>query len=332
VSAIIALRKKLLPPQNCWRKIHIMRKTSFIVYAVLIAVITFMCSYRQGAATHGWDCTGGETGLSNQAGCSSGGGCHSNSATPGIVVMLQLDSAGIPVTTYKAGLTYTVTIKGVNTTSSILPKYGFQVAAFKGASAQVTPVNEGTFQQTGLPANVHYQAPVNLTYTVANIVEQGLPLSPDSGTGGTGTIYKQSFTWTAPATGTGTVSFWAALNAVNNNGTNDNGDLWNIQTLVVAEDTAATVNAIEQISANPEVTVYPNPVADVVHLEVNNANPGPYNLEVFDSEGRKLTGQMIDVTGIFSATTLSTINWSSGIYFVKLSRDGTKKVVKIIKR
>ena len=292
-----------------------------------------MCSYHSGAASHGWDCTGGETGLGNAAGCASGGGCHSTSATAGIVVSLELDSAGVPVTGYKAGLTYKVTIRGVNTTSSSLPRFGFQVAAFKGSTAQTTPVNAGTFQSTGLPASVHYQTPVNPTYTVANIVEHSNTIIADSGTGGTGTLYKESFNWVAPAAGTGTVSFWGIINAVNFNGSADGGDLWNTQTLIVSEDTATVVvNGVSQLEGNMELNVYPNPATDHLQVELSNAITGTYELSVFDAAGREIAKQNEQVSAISSTVEVNTSNWSSGIYFVKLSKDGVQKVVKIVKR
>ena len=308
-----------------------MNKRSFVIYAFAFIAIVGMCSYHSGAASHGWDCTGGETGLGNSAGCGSGGGCHSTSATPGIVVSLELDSAGVPVTGYKPGLTYKVTIRGVNTTSSSLPRFGFQVAAFKGSASQVTPVNVGTLQATGLPTGVHYQTPVNLTYTVANILEQSTAIAADSGTGGTGTLYKESFTWVAPVAGTGTVSFWGVINAVNFNGNQDGGDLWNTDSLVIHEDTTVVVNGVRELQGNMEVNVYPNPATDHLHIELSNAISGAYELSVFDAAGREIMKQNEHISSGSSTVVVNTSNWSQGIYFVKVSKDGIQKVEKIVK-
>jgi hypothetical protein len=310
-----------------------MKKKNLLVWAATIVAAIFMCSYVTGPATHGWDCTGGETGLGNGAGCSTGSGCHSTTAATGIIVALELDSAGVPVTTYKGGQAYTVKITGTNTTVNNLPRFGFQVIAIKGATSEVTPVNEGTFQQTGLPTGVHYQTPVNASYIVADVIEHDEALSPDSGTGTTGTVYQESFGWTAPAAGTGTVSFWGALNAVNNNGSADAGDLWNTTHIVITEDTTSgTVNSIAPLSANLEVKVYPNPATDAVQIELDNAATGSYNLNIFDLEGRSICSRMLQVSGNLSTTTLNTTGWSAGIYFVSLSKDGMEKVVKIVKR
>jgi type IX secretion system substrate protein len=310
-----------------------MKRTNIILIGALLIGTFILSSYREGPATHGWDCTGGETGLGNAAGCAISGGCHGSAANTGIVVTLELDSAGVPVTSYKGGMAYTITIKGTNTTASSLPKYGFQLIAIQGATAEVTPVNEGTFQQTGLPAGVHYQTPVNATYLVANVIEHTTPLSPDSGTGGNGTIYKESIGWTAPVAGTGTVSFWGALNAVNDNGSADGGDLWNTQHLVITEDTVVhTVNSVADLNANLTVDIFPNPSTDFVQLEISNASWGSYGLYVYDSEGRLVLNRSLDVAGDLSKTSINTTGWSSGIYIVKVSNGGMEKVVKIVKR
>jgi hypothetical protein len=82
-------------------------------------------SYGAGPASNGYDCTGAETAgsLGNFTGCSSGGGCHKNSVTTTVGVALELDSAGVPVTRYKAGMTYTVKLTGTNGTGNTFAKH-----------------------------------------------------------------------------------------------------------------------------------------------------------------------------------------------------------------
>ena len=304
---------------------------NLLILAVMAASSFFLCSYQGGAATvGGWDCTGAESGLQNPTGCSNGG-CHGNTATTGITVTLEIDSAGAPVTAYKAGLTYTIKLTGTNTTSANLPKFGFQVASIAGSAAQVTPTNAGTFQQTGLPAGVQI-APVVPSYYVCNIIEHSTPLSPSSGTGGNGTVYSTSFTWTAPVQGTGTVSFWAALNAVNHDGSASSADKWNVKHVVLQEDTVTTVTSIDEPAGNMTISVYPNPSTDAVQIDLYNAMHGAYNMSVFDVDGNAVLSRIVEVSDNFSKTTLNTTGWSAGIYFVQIVNDGLQKVVKIVKR
>jgi uncharacterized protein YjdB len=150
------------------------------------------------------------TGVSGAPGCS----CHNTSATTSTTVAIQLLSSGTPVTSYVAGQSYTIRLQGVNTGSSSLPKFGFQV------SARSSSANAGTMIA---PSLTHTVSPGGV-----NLVEHNLALSPFSGTGGSGTIYRMDIPWTAPGTsGTGTVTLRGVINAVNGNNTNDAGDLWN---------------------------------------------------------------------------------------------------------
>ncbi len=309
-----------------------MKKTNILIFGVLIVTSFFMSSYRSGAANNGWDCTGAESGLSNPTGCSNGG-CHGNSAITGITVTLELDSAGIvPIIKYKPDSTYTVKITGTNTTTFNLPKFGFQVACILGSTGQVTPTNAGTFQQTGLPSGVHFSAPQANNY-VTNIIEHTLALAPLSGTGGNGTIYQKSFKWTAPAAGTGTVSFWGVLNAVNGDGSASSADKWNTQNLIVEEDTAKPiVNGITEVNSKLELNLYPNPATDLVHLEVQNGTAGVYNLNVFTTEGRTVLSQTAEVTAGTSNIALDISRLEAGIYFINLAKGSESNVIKVVKK
>ena len=201
------------------------KKLILFPIVALIAAVS-LCSNATGpGATSGRDATG----ASGTAGC-TGAGCHSPSATPGIVVTLELDSAGVAVSHYFGGNTYTIKITGTNTTSNVLPKFGFQVEAVKISGAGTSSAtNAGTIATTGLPTSCQ-----NSLVSGRHLVEHSARLSPISGTGASGTVYTESISWTAPAAGTGTVKFYTALNAVNND-LSSSGDFWNNTSLPITE-------------------------------------------------------------------------------------------------
>ena len=209
------------------------KKFLLVIFLSAIGYIT-LTSYHSGAAANGgFDCTGAETGLGNPTGC-MGSSCHASSATSSIGVTVELDSAGIAVTSYVPGMVYSVKISGINNGTSSLPMFGFQIGCIQGSSATAAAVNAGTWATTGLPTNTQYSAALPGSYDV-NLIEQSNRISATTGTGGNGTTYVDSFSWTAPIAGTGTISFWGVLNAVNNNNTNDAGDLWNTNHVVITE-------------------------------------------------------------------------------------------------
>ena len=210
-----------------------MKKNILLLATVLVLISIGLSSYKKGAAKHGHDCTGAETGLGNVTGC-KGSGCHSSSATLNIGVTIELDSAGIATNRYVPGMSYTVKITGVNNGTTTLPNFGFQLGCIKDTLAQATPVNAGTWLTASLPASTRYAAASAVSY-VLNLIEQSASIAATTGSGGTGTTYSKTFNWQAPAAGTGYISFWGIINAVNGNGGSDGSDLWNTTHLNIAE-------------------------------------------------------------------------------------------------
>ena len=287
--------------------------------------------YKEGPGTQGWDCSGAETGLSNPTGCNAGSGCHSTSATSGISVVLELDSTGgVPTNHYTGGLTYTVKITGTNNTASHLPAFGFQISSIKGSTHQVTPTNEGTWKAP-FPASTHYAAPQPGNFA-SGLVEHTNVLGPISGSGNTGTIYSKTFNWTAPLAGTGIVSFWAALNAVNNDGSADAADLWNTTHLVIYEwGNNQGIASIEQNSFN--VNVFPNPVTDYATLDYTLKETTNLQVSLYDISGRQVSnlsygeqiaGQHTQIINI------QDLHLKSGIYILVINDGNTSDSKKLI--
>jgi hypothetical protein len=316
-----------------------------ILLFTLVAGISFaiFTSESEGPGNFQYDCSGADanSGSGNPTGCSAtGSACHGSvgASTPGITLVLELDSAGVVSSSttsgtghYKPGYTYTVKITGTNnTTTTNLSKWGFQVAATKGATAATAPVNAGTFQSTGLPAGVQYLAAPGTSSTFyANVMEHDVRLSPTSGTGGAGTIYSTSFTWTAPAAGTGTVSLFGALNAVNNNGGADAGDLWNTAHLVLNEQSSTSVaNVLDNIT----VIAFPNPFVGNLQLHMENAAEGTYGVQVFGLNGKMVSNEQINVSSRVSTTPINTAAWAPGLYSVVLTKDNGSKVITVVKQ
>ncbi|MEO6904193.1 MAG: T9SS type A sorting domain-containing protein [Bacteroidia bacterium] len=205
-----------------------MKKSRFVHLIALCGASLIICSYVGGASTHSIEGTGAETGLGNSAGC--GQGCHTSGTA--ITISLELDSAGTPTTRYVPGMSYKIKLTGKNTSTTSLPKFGFQIGSIVGSTSAVTPVNAGVWNAP-FPVNTKYIAPKAGKFVVG-IVEQTLAIAATSGTGGNGTTYEETFNWTAPASGTGTISFWAAINAVNGNGS-DTGDKYSTAHVAITE-------------------------------------------------------------------------------------------------
>ncbi len=291
----------------------------FSISAVIGALI--FQSYAAGPARSGYDCTGAEAGgtgtFANPTGCSAGGGCHSTSATTGISAALELDSAGVAVTSYKGGMTYTVKLTGTNTTSTTFPKYGFQIAAMKGSAIASTVSDAGTWATTGLPASTHIAAPSS-SGTLLTVAEQSSAIALSGGS------FTKSFSWTAPAAGTGTISIWSAVNFVNGNTGADNSDKWNTNHIVLNEETASSTG-VQQVANTLTIKAFPNPVSNMLNLQTDEA--GTYSAQVYDLNGRSITAASFSGNGSINAA-----NWAPGMYQVVITKEGQSQVIPVVKK
>ncbi len=212
-----------------------MKKKLLLLPVILVMAYFVFSSHSTTPSTTGINGTAA-TGFGNT--CQNGSGCHTFGFRTNVTI--TLDSAGTPVGHYIAGQTYHVRITGVNTsTTATLPKFGLQVTAVKATGAGTTGATmAGSFPTTSLPPNTA----VN-TLGGLQICEHTTPLAATTGSGGTGTTYVDSFEWTAPSAGTGSIRLYGTINAVNNDAASS-GDAFNLASANITELTVPATAAI----------------------------------------------------------------------------------------
>lgn len=260
----------------------------------LMAVVLMSNSAGRGTVA-GEDTTGSP--LSNRT-CGTAG-CHSGTAFNVNLVVQLKDANGVVVDKYIPGTTYDVEL--INNASGTPASYGFQMVSL--VDSDNTGVN-------GWATTNNKAKTVNLggvTY-----VEQTGP-DPDN------TVMLE---WTAPAEGTGDVTFYAVGNAVNGNG-NSGGDGVGTTTLSLKEDMTSSTSNIDLNSIN----IMPNPASDLVRLSMDNISSGTYNLI-------NLQGQTV-LRGVYNADNieLNVAALRSGLYVVQVQDQVTGAVItsKLIK-
>ncbi len=205
-----------------------MKKTFILLPLVGLFLFITLSSYHLGP---GLTLNTDYTGASGTQNCGSGP-CHAIVASTSTTIKIELfDMGGALVTTgYVGGTSYKLRVTGTNTGSTLLPNFGFQLSVVKNG----TTTNEGTLSAITGTHKGTYETPGIV------IVEHSSSLAATTlvGGGGAGTMYVQDIPWTAPAALTGTVKAFAILNAVNNNGIQDMGDLWNNTSLIIPEATS----------------------------------------------------------------------------------------------
>lgn len=141
-------------------------------------------------------------------------GCHSGTAT----TMLNAMTSTIPASGYVPGTTYTVT---ASITDPSIVRFGFEISP-----QSITGTLLGTMALTNT---------VKTKFTSSNNKYITHTTSGNSWTGHTATW---SFDWTAPAAGTGAVTFYGAFMYANNNG-GTSGDIVKTSTYTVQEAVSA---------------------------------------------------------------------------------------------
>lgn len=288
-----------------------MKKRSLLFTASAALLYLTLSSYSGGPALNG---EGNKTGSPGSSGtcatCHTGG--SSLPATTGSIELRKKiwGASSTPVTYYEAGETYIVTLKGTNSASS-LTHFGFQFTALKDADNSAV----GTYGNLG--TNVH-----GVPATSPNLVEQSAAI----GKNGSGD-YEVSFEWTAPASGEGAVTLYAIINAVNNTGSTMDDKPSSTISLALKD-----VTGVSEISNTISFKAYPNPVQNTLNLEVDNADPGTYFINVYSSTGALVYQTQNVVNTLTSTKSIDLSGVTPGMYYVKVSKDGNSTTIPVLKR
>ncbi|MBI2280441.1 MAG: T9SS type A sorting domain-containing protein [Bacteroidetes bacterium] len=220
--------------------------------------------------------------------------CHAGTVIP----TSGLTTTNIPPTGYVPGNTYIITT-GKSFTGFVR---GFQTAA------------QGGGLQKGIFTDINPTETLIKTKTITGNVFNYIGHT-DVSAYGTGFW---SFNWTAPAAGSGPVTFYSAfLDGDDSGGTS--GDVTYISTTVVQENLNV---GIEQVSTKSNISVYPTVSKGNFTIEVNE---GDYSIEIYNLTGEK----------VFEKTTNASVehvslNVNSGLYFVNIKKDNKNTIKKIV--
>lgn len=230
----------------------------------------------------------GNTGAPNETTCAQGG-CHGGTAG----TVANAITTDIPAGGYVPGTTYNITVTASETGR---PRFGFQARATAGS----------------LTASTETQLVGGGAYVTHRLVST------------TATDSKSwTFTWTAPAAGSGDVTFYTAVMAANGNGSSDAGDLVKTSNLVISE---ATSNGVKSFSA-AGMSIYPVPFSTEITIEKGTQTFETAAVEIYTLDGRKV----LQTTISGSVATINTENLAKGIYIVNVNANGSHIVQKVAK-
>ncbi len=269
-----------------------MIKTFYLFSTLAIIMITTIS-----AITNAGGSPGGKT--ASPADGQSCTQCHTGTA----VAVSSWISTNIPTNGYIPGNTYTITVTGTHTGVS---RFGFELTAEDSLNNKV-----GTFIIT----NSGETKLVNSNHAITQ-TGNGLTPTNDSKT--------WTVDWIAPSEPTGTVTFYAALNAANGNmGTS--GDIIYTTSTTVAKSSNI---GIEKSQTVEYLKLFPSNTEDYVYLEWNNIKVS--QLIVYNINGQQVQQQYIGNGQTKLRMDASSL--AKGSYFVYIQTDNDILVKRFIKK
>jgi hypothetical protein len=169
--------------------------------------------------------------------------------------------------TYMPGQTYTV---GVTLADPVASRWGFELTALNAGGASV-----GSYT---LPATLQQATAGNRTY-VKHTLNGTFP--------GTPTSHTWEFAWNAPAAGTGTVTFYVAGNAANNNGLFTGDRIYATSFGFPEFDPQVAVD--DELPGARLLGNYPNPFNPRTVITFSLPREQHVTLDVFTVDGRRVT-------------------------------------------
>ena len=212
--------------------------------------------------------------------------CHSGGNFGTDVFLTLLSESGDTITEYEPETAYTLK---VNILAEGAAAYGFQAVALDGANAQ---------------AGAYGMVPSGTQVVTVGGVDYAEHSERDSDG-------SWDIPWTSPAIGAGSVTFYAAGNAVNNADATS-GDDPDTTSLQVAEALGA---GLADIDHSLKLELAPNPTADILQVSWTSELAKPNALQILSVTGQLMVER--DLGNTANNLELSVQNYPTGVYFVR---------------
>lgn len=251
----------------------------------------------------------GATGSPNEVTCADSD-CHAtyilNSGTGSITI----SSPDLINWEYVPGETYTISVT-VAKTGHDLFGIGFEALKSNGDNAGTLVAGSDTQIKNKTVGGFQRK---NITH--------------DDGTGEGTNSHTFTFTWHAPTTNVGSITFYAAGNACNDNG-NENGDY----VYTTTQQVSVAVGVYEINRDENALTVFPNPATDQLNIVQQVSIGGNVQFRLFDQRGALVQdfGQINHSSGELKKN-LDISMLPSGIYMLQTNIDGNTVASKVIEK
>jgi len=237
---------------------------------------------------------GGRTGSPGDGGANCTG-CHSDFSP---INQIGWITSPIMGTGYTPGEEYTVIVIGIDSDAD---KFGFEATAEDQDGTKVGTFNPGI---SGMAQFCNNNTAI--THTLLGTT----PIAD------TGTAWV--FTWTAPPESVGNITFYAAINAANGNGSTSGDQIH------LSQFTASPAVGIRDNLASKAVNFYPNPATDFIYVEAISKAQENNFMEIMNLHGQIV--KRTEIKDIKQTVDISELN--SGIYFVRAGKHTERLVIR----
>lgn len=269
------------------------------IFHTIVIIVTglILMSNDNGVTTaQAKDRTGSPVGLTTRC-----NGCHTGASFSVTIAIRLKDSGGNVVTSYVPGQSYTFEVE---LTSSGAAVYGYQAVCLVSS----TNANGGT-----LSAGTSNTKVVGLS---------GRTYGDHTAPSATGLFV---LNWVAPASGTGTVDFYASGIGADNS-LSTSGDKTSIAASLTITESPTGITEINK----PQLQIYPNPTSG--NLLLSNLQNGKTAIQIFNINGTKVESYSVNISN--STLNLDVEVLPAGTYFLQVNNFDNKSVntLKFVKR
>lgn len=219
------------------------------------------------------------------------------------------DDQGNIVTDFKyiPSAVYRITLKGSLASGGSFSEFGFQFTTGQYLDGNFTLTN--AYQKSVIVNSIEY-------------IEHSMPIPANNNT------FETYFFWQAPPPGVGNIKFYCTMLAANGDHTG-NGDI-SANNYVIFQEGVAT--AVNDLAEHAKVILYPNPVSDLLNIDLATKEYGNYEVNVFNLSGQKITQKQLHVQSPAQQFQINSSNWNKGLYFITVQKGNSRETFRMMKQ
>jgi hypothetical protein len=134
------------------------------------------------------------------------------------------------------------------------------------------------------------------------------------------------FLWQAPPAGAGTVTMWTTMLLANND-VSPLGDKANNYITFFSQNPLA----VDEISPLTTINIFPNPVRNIMHLRITDAEKGSYNLIAYNLSGQVILRKVVEIMQPDVSLDIDLGSAVQGNYQLEVLKEGKRRVIPFVK-